>query len=131
MPYATAVTMTNDSGRAAAFFDSDRNVTSPRPASRGCVVRGDRSSGACAASMVRCASASGQPRVFWSPEQVRLRHTTILSVLLGLFAIRVIAQPMSLVVSNALIPPFESWYSGVVPYPVLLAAQVAILVALA
>jgi hypothetical protein len=51
-------------------------------------------------------------------------------VLLALFAIRVIAQPLSLLVQTPLLPPFASWYSGVVPYPLLLVAQIVILIVL-
>lgn len=61
----------------------------------------------------------------------RPTYVIVLTALAILFAVRVIAQPLSLVVSSSLIPPFASWYSGAVPYPLLLATQVVILVALA
>jgi hypothetical protein len=46
---------------------------------------------------------------------------------LALFAVRVVAQPLSLVVHSAVLPPFESWHSGALPYGLLVASQVAIL----
>jgi hypothetical protein len=48
-------------------------------------------------------------------------------LLLGLFIVRVIAQPLSLVIDSQLLPPFESWHGGVLPYPLLLAAQLLII----
>jgi hypothetical protein len=48
-------------------------------------------------------------------------------LLTGLFALRVAAQPAALVASAAWLPPFDSWHGGVLPYPVLLLSQVAIL----
>jgi hypothetical protein len=50
-------------------------------------------------------------------------------LLLALFVCRVVAQPLALVVHSALLPPFESWHSGALPYGVLLASQVLILAA--
>jgi hypothetical protein len=38
-----------------------------------------------------------------------------------------VAQPLSLVVHSAFLPPFESWHSGALPYGLLIASQVAIL----
>jgi hypothetical protein len=58
------------------------------------------------------------------------RYAIGLWVLLLLFAFRVVAQPLALVVDSPLLPPFESWHSEALPYSVLLASQVAILVAL-
>ena len=55
------------------------------------------------------------------------RYAAYLWLALTLFAVRVVAQPLSLVVSAPILPPFDSRYSGVVPYPFLLASQVAIL----
>ena len=57
----------------------------------------------------------------------RSQHYAVsLWLLLGLFVIRVIAQPMALYVDWHLLPRFEAWHSGVLPYPVLVLAQVAI-----
>jgi hypothetical protein len=49
-------------------------------------------------------------------------------VLVGLFAGRVIAQPLSLVVAS--LPAFESWHSAALPYWLLLASQFGILATL-
>jgi len=52
-------------------------------------------------------------------------------VLLALFVVRVIAQPIALLTSAPFLPPFESWHSGVLPYPALVAAQLLIIAWLA
>ena len=44
-----------------------------------------------------------------------------------LFAFRVVAQLASTVVDFPLLPPFGTWQSGILPYPVLLAFQILIL----
>lgn len=48
-------------------------------------------------------------------------------LLTALFCTRVVAQPAALLLDTPLIPRFDAWYSGAIPYPQLLAAQVAIL----
>lgn len=48
--------------------------------------------------------------------------------LTALFAIRVAAQPLALIISQ--LPNFDTWHGGVLPYPVLLAFQLAILAAM-
>ena len=48
-------------------------------------------------------------------------------MLLALFLLRVLAQPLSLIIDTPLLPRFESWHSGVLPYPVLVAAQILII----
>ena len=58
------------------------------------------------------------------------RYAIGLWLLFLLFACRVVAQPLALVVHHDLLPPFELWHSAAVPYRVLLASQVAILAAL-
>jgi len=50
-------------------------------------------------------------------------------LLVALFAARVIAQPLSLVVSS--LPTFESWHSAALPYSLLLVSQLVILAILA
>lgn len=45
----------------------------------------------------------------------------------GLFALRVIAQAISLIFPSEFLPTFESWHGGVLPYPVLLTTQLLIL----
>ena len=47
--------------------------------------------------------------------------------LTALFALRVIAQPLALLIDTPLLPRFESWHSGVMPYPLLVVAQLFIL----
>ena len=59
------------------------------------------------------------------------RHGRWLWLLAGLFAVRVAAQPLALVVESPLLPRFDTWHGGVLPYPVLLASQLAILAWLA
>ncbi len=51
--------------------------------------------------------------------------------LTALFVFRVIAQPLALVVDSPLLPQFESWHSGLLPYPLLVVAQLFILAWLA
>ena len=54
------------------------------------------------------------------------RYAATLSALLGLFALRVLAQALVALGYGALLPPWEEWFSGLVPYPQLLASQTAI-----
>lgn len=56
------------------------------------------------------------------------RYLIWLIVLLGLFALRVIAQPLALQWPEPLLPSFDDWHSAALPYPLLLLAQCAILV---
>lgn len=56
------------------------------------------------------------------------RYTVALSVLLGLFVIRVLAQALIAIGLGAFLPPWEEWYSGLLPYPQLLVSQIAIIV---
>lgn len=55
------------------------------------------------------------------------RYAPWLWLLSGLFAVRVVAQPLALSIDVWFLPPFESWHGGVLPYPVLLVAQLLIL----
>ena len=48
-------------------------------------------------------------------------------MLVALFLCRVVAQPLALVVHSAVLPPFEAWHSGAIPYSLLLASQLLIL----
>ena len=50
-------------------------------------------------------------------------------MLFALFLCRVVAQPLALVVHSAVLPPFEAWHSGAIPYSLLLASQRLILAA--
>jgi len=54
------------------------------------------------------------------------RYAGVLWLLTGLFAFRVAAQPAALAFDR-LLPSFNSWDGGVLPYPVLLATQLVIL----
>lgn len=57
---------------------------------------------------------------------------TMLALLVActaLFALRVLAQLVVVLASPRWLPPMAGWQSGLLPYPVLLASQVAILVA--
>ncbi|HKR08916.1 MAG TPA: hypothetical protein VJS39_07000 [Gemmatimonadaceae bacterium] len=47
---------------------------------------------------------------------------------MALFVVRVLAQPLSLIIDTPLSPRFESWQSGLLPYPALVAAQLLIIV---
>jgi hypothetical protein len=58
-------------------------------------------------------------------------YARLLWLLLALFVIRVIAQPLALLTSAPFLPPFEAWHSGLLPYPALVAAQLLIIAWLA
>lgn len=51
----------------------------------------------------------------------------LMSVLTALFVLRVCAQLLQALFPVGWVPEFEAWQSGVLPYPVLLAAQLAII----
>jgi hypothetical protein len=55
------------------------------------------------------------------------RYAPWLWLLLGLFVIRVLAQPIALRVDSPLLPRFEAWHSGLLPYPALVLTQVIII----
>ena len=51
-----------------------------------------------------------------------------LGLIAGLFAFRVCAQLIALIIPNPVfLPGYEQWHSGLLPYPALLAAQIFIL----
>jgi hypothetical protein len=54
-------------------------------------------------------------------------YAPLLWTLTGLFLVRVIAQLLVAAFGVAWLPPMRAWYSGLVPYPLLLPAQVLIL----
>ena len=58
------------------------------------------------------------------------RYGLVLWILLTLFAFRVAAQLIARFVRTPLLPDFETWHSGVLPYWLLVVSQVAILAAL-
>lgn len=49
-------------------------------------------------------------------------------ILLGLFLLRVIGQLLVLIARPSWLPPMKDWYSGLIPYRILLPIQLAILV---
>jgi hypothetical protein len=51
----------------------------------------------------------------------------VLTLLTALFAARVLGQALVAFVGVTWLPPMEAWYSGLLPYPVLLPVQVLIL----
>lgn len=51
----------------------------------------------------------------------------VLWVCIGLFFLRVIGQVEVLLLAPPWLPPMSDWYSGLLPYPVLLPAQIALL----
>ncbi len=48
-----------------------------------------------------------------------------------LFSLRVAGQLVVAVVDVGFLPPFDEWQSGLLPYPLLVASQIAILIAMA
>jgi hypothetical protein len=46
---------------------------------------------------------------------------------IGLFLLRVLGQIEVVLIAPAWLPPMEGWYSGLLPYPLLLPAQILIL----
>jgi hypothetical protein len=57
---------------------------------------------------------------------VRRSYARWLWGLLGLFLVRVVAQPVAAVTGWAWLPPFSAWQSGALPYSALLASQLVI-----
>jgi hypothetical protein len=55
----------------------------------------------------------------------------LLWTLLALFVLRVAGQAMVAFFDVQWLPPMERWYSGLVPYEILLPAQIAIIVLMA
>jgi hypothetical protein len=55
------------------------------------------------------------------------RAAVALLVLAGLFLARVAGQALVVFAGVGWLPPAEAWYSGLLPYPILLPAQAAIL----
>ncbi len=59
-----------------------------------------------------------------STSQVRI---VVLWACTGLFLLRVLGQVEVVLIAPAWLPPMEQWYSGLLPYPLLLPAQIALL----
>ena len=55
-------------------------------------------------------------------------ETAVLVACAALFALRVLGQLLVVVAAPHWLPPMEGWQSGLLPYPVLVASQAAILV---
>ena len=55
----------------------------------------------------------------------------LLWLLLAAFALRVAGQLVVVIAAPRWLPPMEQWFSGVLAYPILLAVQVVMLVAMA
>ena len=58
---------------------------------------------------------------------VRKKYVAWLAGLLLLFGFRVVAQLVQKFYSLGFLPPFDAWQSGVLPYPILVAFQVIII----
>jgi hypothetical protein len=58
--------------------------------------------------------------------EVQGNHGPWLWRLLGAFAFRVAAQPAAALTGWPILPPFDAWQSGALPYPLLLGSQVAL-----
>jgi hypothetical protein len=56
------------------------------------------------------------------------QYAFILMFLLGLFVLRVIGQLLVVFLHVGWLPPLQQWQSGLLPYPVLLSSQIAIIV---
>ena len=57
---------------------------------------------------------------------VPLQYPLVLGTLTALFVTRVLGQAVVAVWNVGFLPPFERWYSGLLPYPLLLPSQIAI-----
>lgn len=57
-------------------------------------------------------------------------YALVMSLLVFLFFLRVLGQVLVAFFDVAFLPPMEAWYSGVIPYPVLLPVQGVILILL-
>lgn len=55
------------------------------------------------------------------------RFAFVMSLSLFLFFLRVLGQLLVVLYSPAWLPPMEHWYSGLIPYPVLLPIQLVML----
>src|SRR5437870_5181115 len=58
-------------------------------------------------------------------------YATVLWFLLFLFCLRVAGQALVATFAVPFLPPMQQWYSGVIPYPILLPLQILIIVLLA
>lgn len=63
--------------------------------------------------------------------QSAIPYRALLGVLTALFGLRIVAQAIAPAIGPDILPSFAQWHSAMMPYPVLLAVQLAILVAMA
>lgn len=56
-----------------------------------------------------------------------MTRPTLLWILLGLFALRVLGQLLVVAGLAPFLPPMDDWQSGLLPYPFLLASQIVII----
>lgn len=59
---------------------------------------------------------------------IPLYYPVLLGVFTFLFILRVLGQVLVGLFEVSLLPPFEQWYSGLVPYPVLLPIQILFII---
>lgn len=62
-----------------------------------------------------------------SAREFRKPYSWLLFLLLSLFCLRVIGQALVAFFRVSFLPPMEEWFSGVLPYPELLASQILII----
>lgn len=70
---------------------------------------------------------AGMPPV---PES-RRQTASVLWACIALFAARVLGQFETLLIEPTWLPPMDAWYSGLLPYPLLLPVQIALLMLMA
>jgi len=57
-----------------------------------------------------------------------ISNSTLLWICQSLFMLRVIGQLVVLLYSPSWLPPMKEWYSGLIPYPVLLIIQTGLII---
>jgi len=58
---------------------------------------------------------------------LQLMHGAILALLTLLFFLRILGQALVALLGVTWLPPMEQWFSGLVPYPILLVIQIIML----
>ena len=66
-----------------------------------------------------------------APELGAVETAAVLALLSALFVARVAGQALVVLRHPSWLPPMDQWYSGLLPYPQLLASQIAICVGMA
>lgn len=64
---------------------------------------------------------------FECSQRVGRSYLLVLSTLLFLFCLRVLGQILVAVYHVSFLPPMQQWYSGLIPYPILVVCQIAII----